>query len=102
MEYTIDCYFRMKWYDPRLMYANSSWKHVEDITLHYDLVNKVWTPDAFFRNAKDAKSHMITMPNRLVRIHPEGRALFSQRPNAPTRVSYEAAEVSARQPDLRY
>ena len=69
----------MEWYDPRLMYANSSWKHVEDITLHYDLVNKVWTPDAFFRNAKDAKSHMITVPNRLVRIHPEGRVLFSQR-----------------------
>ena len=78
-EYTIDCYFRMEWYDPRLMYANSSWKHVEDITLHYDLVNKVWTPDAFFRNAKDAKSHMITVPNRLVRIHPDGRVLFSQR-----------------------
>ncbi len=79
MEYTIDCYFRMEWYDPRLAYANSSWKHVEDITLHYDLVNKVWTPDAFFRNAKDAKSHMITVPNRLIRIYPEGRVLFSQR-----------------------
>jgi hypothetical protein len=79
MEYTVDCYFRQEWYDPRLMYSNSSWKHVEDITLHYDLVNKVWTPDAFFRNSKDAKSHMITVPNRLIRIFPEGRVLFSQR-----------------------
>ena len=61
------------------MYSNSSWKHVEDITLHYDLVNKVWTPDAFFRNLKDAKSHMITVPNKLIRIFPEGRVLFSQR-----------------------
>ena len=67
------------WYDPRLMYSNSSWKDVEDITLHYDLVNKVWTPDAFFRNLKDAKSHMITVPNRLIRIFPEGKVLYSQR-----------------------
>ena len=66
-------------YDPRLTYLNSSWKHVEDITLHYDLVNKVWTPDAFFRNSKDARSHMVTVPNRLIRIFPEGRVLYSQR-----------------------
>ncbi|CAF0844269.1 unnamed protein product [Brachionus calyciflorus] len=79
MEYTVDCYFRQEWFDPRLTYSNSSWKHVEDITLHYDLVNKVWTPDAFFRNSKDAKSHKITVPNRLIRIFPEGRVLFSQR-----------------------
>lgn len=78
-EYIVDCYFRQEWYDPRLMYSNSSWKHVEDITLHYDLVNKVWTPDAFFRNSKDAKGHSITVPNKLIRIFPEGRVLFSQR-----------------------
>lgn len=78
-EYIVDCYFRQEWHDPRLMYSNSSWKHVEDITLHYDLVNKVWTPDAFFRNSKDAKGHSITVPNKLIRIFPEGRVLFSQR-----------------------
>ena len=75
----MDCFFRQQWIDPRLSYANSSWKHVEDITLHYDLVDKVWTPDAFFRNLKDAKAHMITVPNRLIRIFPEGRVLYSQR-----------------------
>jgi hypothetical protein len=72
-----NCFFVR--YDPRLTYLNSSWKHVEDITLHYDLVNKVWTPDAFFRNSKDARSHMVTVPNRLIRIFPEGRVLYSQR-----------------------
>jgi hypothetical protein len=79
MDYTVDCYFRQEWLDPRLMYNNSAWRGLEDITLHYDLVNKVWTPDAFFRNAKDAKSHIITVPNRLFRIYPEGRVLYSQR-----------------------
>ena len=79
MEYTVDCFFRQMWYDPRLSYANSSWKHLEDITLHYDLVNKVWTPDVFFRNAKYSKSHQITVPNRLIRIYPQGRVLYSQR-----------------------
>lgn len=81
MEYTVDCYFRQVWYDPRLMYSNSSWKDVADITLHYDLVSKVWTPDAFFRNLKDGKLHMITVPNRMLRIHPDGKVLFSQRMN---------------------
>ena len=61
------------------MYSNSSWKHVEDITLHYDLVSKVWTPDAFFRNLKDGKLAMITVPNRMLRIYPDGKVLFSQR-----------------------
>ena len=79
MDYTVDCYFRQEWFDPRLTYNNSAWSGLEDITLHYDLVNKVWTPDAFFRNAKDAKSHQITVPNRLFRIYPEGRVLYSQR-----------------------
>ena len=62
-----------------MSYANSSWNYIQDITLHYDLINKVWTPDTFFRNAKDAKSHVITVPNRLIRIFPEGKVLYSQR-----------------------
>ena len=79
MQYTVDCFFRQSWYDPRLSYANSSWGNVKDITLHYDLIDEVWTPDSFFRNAKSAKSHSITVPNRLIRIYPEGRVLYSQR-----------------------
>jgi gamma-aminobutyric acid receptor subunit alpha len=75
----VDCYFRQEWYDPRLNFMNSTWKHVGDIALHYDLVDRVWTPDAFFRNCKDAKAHTITVPNRLMRIYPDGRILYSQR-----------------------
>jgi hypothetical protein len=79
MEYSVDCYFRQEWIDPRLNFENSTWSKVGDIALHYDLVNKVWTSDAFFRNGKDAKFHTITVPNRLMRIYPSGKVLFSQR-----------------------
>ncbi len=34
---------------------------------------------SFFRNAKDAKSNLVTVPNRLIRIFPEGRVLYSER-----------------------
>ena len=78
MEYTVDCLFRQQWYDPRLVFVNSSITK-EDISLHYDLVDKVWIPDAFFRNLKDAKAHMITVPNKLMRIFPDGKVLYSQR-----------------------
>ncbi len=78
-EYSVDCYFRQEWFDPRLNFENSTWNSVGDIALHYDLVNKVWTSDAFFRNGKDAKFHAITVPNRLMRIYPNGKILYSQR-----------------------
>ena len=80
-EYSIDCYLRQEWYDPRLKYSNSTWRHMGDITLHYTLIDKIWVPDTFFRNLIDGQIHLITTPNRLIRIFPDGKVLFSQRLN---------------------
>jgi hypothetical protein len=72
--------FRQSWYDPRLNYTGTDWaKKSPQITLHYSLIDRIWVPDSFFRNAKEGKRSDITVPNRLIRIHRDGKVLYSQR-----------------------
>ena len=40
---------------------------------------KVWMPDTFFRNEKEARKHEIIVPNVYVRIFPNGEILYSIR-----------------------
>ena len=40
---------------------------------------KVWMPDTFFRNEKEARKHEIIVPNVYVRIFPTGEILYSIR-----------------------
>ncbi len=42
-------------------------------------VSEIWVPDLFFRNEKNGVRHDITVPNRLLRIWPNGTILYSQR-----------------------
>ena len=42
-------------------------------------MDKVWVPDLFIPNEKSASLHMITVPNKLMHIYPEGRILYSVR-----------------------
>ena len=44
-----------------------------------DVWKKIWVPDLFFPNEKQAHSHCVTVPNRLIRISPDGRVLYSSR-----------------------
>ncbi|XP_064637586.1 glycine receptor subunit alpha-4-like isoform X2 [Lineus longissimus] len=75
MEYTISVFFRQRWNDPRLQYT----AYTTPITLGYNRVGEIWVPDTFFSNEKKANSHQITVPNKLLRIHPNGDVLYSQR-----------------------
>ncbi|CAF4487879.1 unnamed protein product [Rotaria sp. Silwood1] len=80
MDYNTDLIFRQSWYDPRLNYSGTEWaKKSPEITLHYSLIDRIWVPDSFFRNAKEGKRSDITVPNRLIRIHRDGKVLYSQR-----------------------
>jgi hypothetical protein len=72
--------FRQSWYDPRLNYTGTDWATKSpQITLQYSLIDRIWVPDSFFRNAKEGKRSDITVPNRLIRIHRDGKVLYSQR-----------------------
>ena len=75
--YTLDCYFRQNWYDQRLVYNGTSL--MSELAMNWQFLDKIWRPDTFFLNGKDSYLHKIAVPNRFIRISPDGRVTFSQR-----------------------
>ncbi|XP_068448975.1 gamma-aminobutyric acid receptor subunit gamma-3 [Clinocottus analis] len=75
MEYQIDIIFAQTWTDSRLRYNGSR----KRLTLNSHMVALIWLPDTIFRNAKNADSHWITMPNQLLRIWNDGKVLYTLR-----------------------
>ncbi|XP_062941187.1 gamma-aminobutyric acid receptor subunit epsilon [Cynocephalus volans] len=75
MEYTIDIIFYQTWYDERLRYNDT----FETLVLNGNVVSQLWIPDTFFRNSKKTQEHEITMPNQMVRIHKDGKVLYTIR-----------------------
>ena len=72
-DYKTDTYLRQRWFDPRLKHENMT-----DILDLADpkLVKSIWKPEVFFPNAKEANFQFVTVPNVLVRIHPDGEILY--------------------------
>uniref|UniRef100_A0A2K6EPG0 Gamma-aminobutyric acid receptor subunit epsilon n=1 Tax=Propithecus coquereli TaxID=379532 RepID=A0A2K6EPG0_PROCO len=75
MEYTIDIIFYQTWYDERLRYNDT----FETLVLNGNVVSQVWIPDTFFKNSKRTQVHVITMPNQMIRIHKDGKVLYTIR-----------------------
>nr|UOV21289.1 cysloop ligand-gated ion channel, glycine receptor, gly-5 [Ixodes ricinus] len=78
MEYGMDIYLRQSWRDRRLNLSQHGVSSTVTINGE-DIMSKIWKPDLFFRNVKDAKFHHVTVPNKLVKIGPDGEVLFSMR-----------------------
>ncbi|VDD74649.1 unnamed protein product [Mesocestoides corti] len=80
MDYYIDALLRQTWTDPRL-----AWEHKEGFENYTQplvsptLKENLWLPDLFFRNGKDGYLHKMTLPNYLLRVHPNGDVLYSQK-----------------------
>ncbi|XP_019725291.1 gamma-aminobutyric acid receptor subunit alpha-6a isoform X2 [Hippocampus comes] len=75
MEYTADMFFRQMWFDERLKFEGP----IEILRLNNLMVDKIWTPDTFFRNSKKSISHNMTTPNKLFRIMQNGTVLYTMR-----------------------
>ncbi|KAK9517949.1 hypothetical protein VZT92_023281 [Zoarces viviparus] len=75
MEYTMDMFFRQMWVDERLKFEGPS----EILRLNNRMVDKIWTPDSFFRNSKKSISHNMTTPNKLFRIMQNGTVFYTMR-----------------------
>ncbi|XP_047440736.1 gamma-aminobutyric acid receptor subunit alpha-6a isoform X2 [Mugil cephalus] len=75
MEYTMDMFFRQTWVDERLKFEGP----IEILRLNNRMVDKIWTPDTFFRNSKKSISHNMTTPNKLFRIMQDGTVLYTMR-----------------------
>lgn len=67
---------RQRWVDQRLTELNMS----EPLDLNDPaLVKKLWKPEVYFANAKEADFQYVTVPNVLVRIIPTGEILYMLR-----------------------
>ncbi|XP_018599889.2 gamma-aminobutyric acid receptor subunit alpha-6a [Scleropages formosus] len=75
MEFTIDVFFRQTWIDERLRFEGP----IEILRLNNLMVNKIWTPDTFFRNGKKSVAHNMTSPNKMFRIMKNGTVLYTMR-----------------------
>ena len=71
----MDIFLRQIWYDNRLEFTNTT----RPLTINSRLIDKMWTPDLFFPTEKKAYFHDITVPNKLMRVHPEGKVIYSMR-----------------------
>ncbi|XP_064469158.1 gamma-aminobutyric acid receptor subunit beta-4-like [Ornithodoros turicata] len=78
MDYTLDIYLQETWQDKRLRL--SPFGVNETLTIgDNDVVDKIWKPDLFFVNAKEAYTHDITVPNVLLKISADGSVVLNIR-----------------------
>ncbi|XP_061401359.1 gamma-aminobutyric acid receptor alpha-like, partial [Musca vetustissima] len=75
MTYSMDCYFRQSWVDKRLAFKGAQ----ATLALSVSMLARIWKPDTYFYNGKQSYLHTITTPNKFVRIHQNGRVLYSSR-----------------------
>ncbi|XP_075264445.1 glycine receptor subunit alphaZ1-like, partial [Convolutriloba macropyga] len=73
MDYKATIFLRQIWVDPRLSFSqlNSS------VSLTPSFLKKLWVPDAYIINEKEANFHHVTTENKLVRLSPNGEVLYS-------------------------
>ncbi|XP_029785314.1 gamma-aminobutyric acid receptor subunit theta [Suricata suricatta] len=75
MDYTITMLFHQTWKDPRLAYYETNL----NLTLDYRMLEKLWVPDCYFLNSKDAFLHDVTVENRVFQLHPDGTVRYGIR-----------------------
>ena len=66
-------YLRQHWSDTRLNHPEL----MDPLDLNDpNLVKAIWKPEVYFPNAKEANFQFVTVPNVLIRIHPNGEILY--------------------------
>lgn len=73
----LDCYFRQHWYDLRLQHEKLP--GLDEFSLSWLFLDKVWKPDTYFVNGKKSHLHRITSPNKFLRLRPDGFITYSMR-----------------------
>ncbi|KAK6104391.1 Neurotransmitter-gated ion-channel ligand binding domain family protein [Brugia pahangi] len=75
MDYDMDIFLMMAWRDARLV--NPYEKAI--LVKEEEILEKIWRPDPFFANAKEASFHEVTFLNFLMRIYNDGLVLYETR-----------------------
>ena len=73
--YSMDTYFRQTWNDKRLAFNVSD----KELLVSTKVLNDLWKPDTYFYNGQGSYLHTTTVPNKLVRLSPDGSILYSMR-----------------------
>ncbi|XP_064652877.1 glycine receptor subunit alpha-2-like isoform X2 [Lineus longissimus] len=79
MDYSINIYLREEWNDPRLKFTPFPGKGKQVLKLADYMWDKLWVPDVFFRNEKQAQFHYVTRPNRLMRLYEDGTVYYASK-----------------------
>ncbi|CAG2109427.1 unnamed protein product [Medioppia subpectinata] len=87
MTYVMDCYFRQTWTDRRLSYKTKSLMEMNAnqtlsppaLALSIYMLDRIWKPPTYFLNSRQSHLHVITLPNKFVRIYSDGKVLYSSR-----------------------
>ncbi|XP_075212532.1 gamma-aminobutyric acid receptor subunit alpha-2-like isoform X4 [Lycorma delicatula] len=74
--YAMDVYFRQSWYDRRLSFDLPG---VNEFSMSWLFLDKVWKPDTYFTNGKKSYLHRITSPNKFLRVRNDGFLMYSMR-----------------------
>ncbi|MPC22885.1 Glycine receptor subunit alpha-2 [Portunus trituberculatus] len=72
-DYTVDLYLRQRWLE--LRFLNNSLTRPVDLNDPV-LVKMLWKPEVYFPNAKESDFQYVTVPNVMLRIHPDGTILY--------------------------
>ncbi|CAH1777321.1 unnamed protein product [Owenia fusiformis] len=76
MDYSLDFFLRQEWNDPRLQYEGGKQRY---ITLTSESIKNIWTPPLYFPNEKKGELHTMIIPNKLIRVTPNGTVTYSIR-----------------------
>ncbi|WAQ98674.1 GLRA3-like protein [Mya arenaria] len=87
MDYSIGMFIRQNWNDTRLKYT--ALPHLNALELDSRIMDNVWVPDLFIANEKQAHFHVVTVPNKLMHIYPDGRVYYSLRITATLKCSMD-------------
>ncbi|XP_063413932.1 glycine receptor subunit alphaZ1-like [Mytilus trossulus] len=77
MKFSMSMYLRQQWIDPRLMFSAPS--EISRIELDHSVQDCIWVPDLSFMTDMDTKIHDVTVPNKMMFLHPNGFVSYSLR-----------------------
>ncbi|XP_064607744.1 glycine receptor subunit alpha-2-like isoform X2 [Liolophura sinensis] len=77
MDYSLCIFLQQKWIDQRLQWQGFDYH--EPLELDAKFMDELWVPDTFFSNEKSADFHYVTVQNRMMHLHKDGKILYSVR-----------------------
>uniref|UniRef100_A0A0K0F1Y6 Glutamate-gated chloride channel n=1 Tax=Strongyloides venezuelensis TaxID=75913 RepID=A0A0K0F1Y6_STRVS len=72
MDYNMDVWFRLAWYDPRLTHDLGLPILIND----YHVLKQIWKPDPFILNARDAQFHLVSYQHNYAILFEDGVVFY--------------------------